>query len=197
MATLVHPVHVHLSLWRCCFRLFVALLFQTLCGAVVSDSMWRCRFRLQQHGGPAVHDAEPEPGDAHGGRWLPWQRWYILFTYTFLCGVAISDSLWRCRFRLQQHGGPAVHDAEPEPGDAHGGHALAAGDPRAAPVLPGLHGMQAGGSGPQGLAASLRQAGQSDFTQSRMRVIYTYRTLPVSLSFIPIEHHRHPCRLYL
>ena len=120
------------SLWRCCFRLLVALLFQTLCGVVVSDSvalsfqtLWCCRFRL--------------------------------------CGVVVSDSvalsfqtLWRCRFRLQQHGGPAVHDAEPEPGDAHGGHALAAGDPRAAPVLPGLHGMQAVGSGPQGLAAGLR-----------------------------------------
>ena len=105
----------------------MALLFQTVCSVVVSDSLWRCCFRL-----------------------------FVALLFQTLCGVVVSNSLWRCCFRLQQHGGPAVHDAEPEPGDAHSGHALAAGDPRAAPVLPGLHGMQAVGSGPQGLAAGLR-----------------------------------------
>ena len=34
------------SLWRCCFRHFVALLFQTPCGVAVSDTLWRCCFRL-------------------------------------------------------------------------------------------------------------------------------------------------------
>ena len=129
LATLVHPVHVHL----------VALLFQTLCGVVVSDS--------------------------------------VVLLFQTLCGVAVSDSNNTVDLQYTTLSQSLVMHTV-------GTHSQ--------PVIRGQHQYFLVFTG-----CKLSEAVLKDWLRACAKQVRQTAPSPASVSFMLIEHYRHPCRLYL